>query len=280
MEKKKTYEEQLNEDLSIYYDEKTELNKNKDFVQINIKYQVELMQLAIQEPVAMTLFLLFISRMERNNTYIVSKNELAKCMHKSVRSIDRAVNTLLENNFLVIMKYQRTNVYFINPQISCSCAAYQKKRLINEYIKLSKNTAVKDKDIIDLSVIVENKSRLVLKTDFYKQHKELQQPKMIDIMEELDLLEILNNMPKEKILELKGQYASETISEEEQQQIAENIKRKQKLHELLKTERELDKQIDEEKKSKRIREQGQSNQEIDLNFPPEGFRPTEEKPFG
>ena len=39
--KVKTYEEQLNEDLSVYYDEKTELNKNKDFVQINIKYQVK-----------------------------------------------------------------------------------------------------------------------------------------------------------------------------------------------------------------------------------------------
>ena len=87
-------------------------------------------------------------------------------------------------------------------------------------------------------------------------------------------------MPKEKLIHLKQQYATETITEEEQQQIAENIERKQKLHELLKTERELDKQIDEEKLSKRMREQGQSNQEIDLSLPPEDFRPSEENPFG
>lgn len=276
MEKKKTYEEQLNEDLSVYYDEKTELNKNKDFVQINIKYQAELMQLAIQEPVSMTLFLLFISRMERNNTYIVSKKEMAECVHKSVRSIDRAINSLVENNFLVIIKYQRSNVYFINPQIACSCSAYQKKQLISEYLKLSNNKAVKDRDIIDLSAIIENKSRLVLKTDFYKQHKELQKPKMTDIMEELDLLEILKHMPKEKLIELKGKYATETITEEEQKQIEEDIERKQKIRELLKTSRELDEQIDEEKLSKRIRERGQSNQELDLDFPPEGFGPSEE----
>lgn len=280
MEKKKTYEEQLNENLSVFYDEKTEQNKNKDFVQINIKYQAELMQLSIQEPVAMTVFLLFISRMERNNTYIVSKKEMAECIHKSVRSIDRAVNALVENNFMVIIKYQRSNVYFINPQVACSCSAYQKKQLISEYLKLSKNTAVKDRDIIDLSAIIENKSRLVLKTDFYKQHKELQKPKAADIIEELDLLEILNHMPREKILELKGQYVSYAISAEEQQQIAEEVESKQQLRELLKMQRELNEQIDEEQRLKRMRENSQSNQEIDLSLPPEGFRPSEENPFG
>lgn len=286
MEKKKTYEEQLNEDLSVYYDEKTEINKNKDFVQINVKHQAELMQLAIQEPTAMTLFLLFISRMERNNTYIVSKKELAECIHKSIRSIDRAINSLVDNNFLVIMKYRRNNVYFINPQVACSCSASQKKRLIEEYVKQAKNTATKDRNIIDLSAIVDNKSRLVLKTDFYKQHKELQKPNISDLVEELDLLEILNNMPREQILELKQHYATDTITEEEQKQIAENIERKQKVKELLQAERELDEQISREKLAKTIRSieeqnvSGQQPREEDFSVPPKGFGPTESNPFG
>ena len=83
-----------------------------------------------------------------------------------------------------------------------------------------------NRNIIDLSAIVDNKSRLVLKTDFYKQHKELQKPSISDLVEELDLLEILYNMPREQILELKQHYATDTITEEEQKQIAENIERK------------------------------------------------------
>ena len=35
-----------------------------------------------------------------------------------------------------------------------------------------------------------------------------------------------NNMPREQILELKQHYATDTITEEEQKQIAENIERK------------------------------------------------------
>lgn len=278
MENKKTYEEQLNDDLSVYYDEKTELNKNKDFAQINVNYQAELMQLAITEPLSMTIFMLFISRMERNNTYIITKQELADCVFKSVRSIDRAIKKLIENNFLIIIKFNRSNVYFINPNISCSCSAYHKKRLIKEYSKLSQHSTKADNSIINLSAIVESKSRLVLKTNFYKQHKELQKPEMIDIMQELDYLEILNNMPRHKLLELKEQYATETITKEEQQQLTENIERKQKTYELLKAERKLDEQIENEKWAKSRRE-NQSKSEPDLQFPPEGFGPTEIKRF-
>lgn len=288
MEKNKNYEEKLNENISVYYDEKSDANKNKDFAQINIKYQAELMQLAITEPLAMTLFMLFIARMEKNNTYIVTKQELAECVHKSTRSIDRAITALRESNFIVLMKYQRANVYFINPQVACSCSAYYKSQLIKEYLKLAEYPNKADKDIIDLSFIVDDKNRLILKTDFYKKHKELQKPKAEDIASEIGLLELLNSMPQEELLELKKRYAKGAITEEERKQIAESIQKNQELTELLRKEREQQEELHREKELQHIEEMRMlnkddvfpNNQTNDYVVPPVGYRPTDDNPFG
>lgn len=244
--KPENYSEHTNKATGAYTktgvrgDIKTE---NKDFVQINIKYQAELAELAITEPAARAIFDLFVTRMENNNTYITNSTKLAAALHKTKRTAERAIKVLRERNFVVpyfrISGNQGT-AYFINPHIACKCSATQKQFLIEKFLTIvdDKTYHAKEENI-DIKTLID-KDRLVLKSDEKRQLDSLNRVDNVKIHAMVQLTNAINSMEQEEILDLLKILKNKVpTTDEEQQQAQENIEKKKKGIELMQEQTRL-----------------------------------------
>lgn len=251
--KPENFAEHMNESTSTYTKSsalggiKTE---NKDFVQINIKYQSELAELAITEPAASAIFYLMITRMENNNTYIVSTAKLAKAIKRSQDTAKRAIRVLKERNF--ILPYFRVSgkqgtVYFINPHISCKCGASQKQYLIEKYLTISDDNGYKaSTENIDIKELIE-KDRLVLKSDEKKQLDTLNRLDNVKIHGMVQIANLMNDLDQQEILDVIQMLKKKIpTTDEEQAKTEDDIKRRQKGIELMKEKKRLMKEGAEE----------------------------------
>lgn len=214
--KPENFSEHMNQSTCTYeksredWDEDIQI-KNKDFTQINIKYLAELTELALTDSVARAIFDLFIIKMENNNTYIVTTAQLAEALHKSQRTIKRAIAILKERNFIVTYLKLKENMgaaYFINPQIACKCSASQKQFLTEKYLTLiGDKTYRASEDVVSMNALI-SKDRLVLRSDEKTQldklkrpdnnfiHGLIQIPKLLDGMSQLQIFEVLEYIKK------------------------------------------------------------------------------------
>lgn len=148
-------------------------SKNKDFIQIYDTAMDRLIQLVEIDPLAVKIFMFMCKIVNKNNTVIVDIETLGKVLNRDKRQIMRSLKTLREHNFLVIIKHQRNNVYFLNPDIACCTVAPHKRKLLAEYRKLATETDSVDKDIINSEVYDKN-HKMTFQISFYKEHSELQ----------------------------------------------------------------------------------------------------------
>lgn len=244
--KPENFSETLNEATGTYTKSsplggiKTE---NKDFVQTNIKYQSELAELAVTEPVARAIFDLFVARMENNNTYITSTTKLSEAIHKSASTITRAIRVLRERNFALSyfkVSGNHGTVYFINPHISCKCSASQKEFLIDRYLTLANDKTYKaDTEIIDVKALID-KDRLVLKSDEKRQLDTLNRPDNVKIHGLVQIANMLNDLNQQEILDVI-QLLNKKIptTDKELEETEKDIERREKGIALMNRQKEL-----------------------------------------
>lgn len=217
--------------------------ENKDFVQVSIKYQAELAELAITEPAARAIFDLFVTRMENNNTYITNTTKLAAALHKTKRTAERAIKVLRERNFVV--PYLRVNgnqgtVYFINPHICCKVSASQKQYLIEKYLTLvdNKNYHASEENI-DVKALID-KERFVLRSDEKKQLDTLNRLDNVEIHAMMQLPLLAKGRSQEEILEMINFLKNEIpLTEEKQKETEQEIENRKKGIELMKERKRI-----------------------------------------
>lgn len=208
--KPENFSEHMNQATCAYektredWDEDIQI-KNKDFTQINIKYLAELTELALTDSVARAVFDLFTIKMENNNTYIVTTAQLAEALHKSQRTIKRAIAILKERNFVVTYLKLKENMgaaYFINPQIACKCSASQKQFLTEKYLTLIKDKTYRaSEDVVSMNALI-SKDRLVLHCDEKTQLDKLKRPDNNFIHGLIQIPKLLDNLSQSQILQI------------------------------------------------------------------------------
>jgi len=217
--------------------------ENKDFVQMNIKYQAELAELALTEPSATAIFLLMATRMENNNTYITSKQKLAKALHKNPDTIKRALKILKEKNFITLYFKVSGNqgaAYFINPHICCKVSAAQKQYLIEKYLTFTKDKIYQaNEEIVDIKALID-KDRLVLKSDEKKQLDTLNRLDNVELHAMMQLPLLIKGKSQEEILEMINFLKNEIpLTDEEQKKAEQDIENRKKGIELMKERRRM-----------------------------------------
>lgn len=202
--------------------------------------------------------------MELNNTYIISQKDLAKVFDKDERTIRNAVKILKDRDFIRTFKFQRQNVYFINPRIFCKASAGYKQKLIQEYVKLDELKDYREQhQSVDMSVLKDTAERLVFKKSFAKEHHELERPNNMEIHKQNQVKEAISNLTDEQLnVILQLNVNKKTLSDKEIQKIqADNEQRIKAIHtsqeylETLKQEQEIQDEIDSLERQKVISEQ-------------------------
>lgn len=288
------YEEKINKDIETYIDtdENEKLvHKNMEFVQVYKTYQAELMELSVDNGLARAILDLMALRMETNNTYIVSQQDLSHVFHKDLRTIRRAVKLLKDRDFITIFKVGRENVYFINPRIFCQVSAGYKEKLIEEYVKINAENDYRTirTNGINISALADTKERLVLKRDSVQRYQALNRPTNQQIHKMNEVKAIISNLPDEQFSFLKQlDIDKKPLSDKEIQKMKEETQQRKKAikasKELLKTfqdEQEIRYQVDS-LKEKAVSEENtvKASGNLDFKIPDEFYKYDENDPFG
>ena len=91
--------------------------KNKGFIQINVSKIEEILCLANYDRNAPRIFAYMLKRMDSDNRFYCSYEELISRFDLSERTLSRAIKVLREKNMLLIQRQESTmtRVYIINP---------------------------------------------------------------------------------------------------------------------------------------------------------------------
>lgn len=111
---------QLNQNLSDLR-EKEEIEekrkKNLNFVQLYKKELMELRALNAKDPNALTILLIMVEKMNKQNALMISQKNLIKILKKSKPTVSRAIAALKESKFLDVIKVGTANAYIINSNV-------------------------------------------------------------------------------------------------------------------------------------------------------------------
>lgn len=111
---------QLNQNLSDLR-EREEIEekrkKNLNFVQLYKKELMELRALNAKDPNALTILLIMVEKMNKQNALMISQNNLIKILKKSRPTVSRAIAALKESKFLDVIKVGTANAYIINSNV-------------------------------------------------------------------------------------------------------------------------------------------------------------------
>lgn len=192
--------------FSTYANKDDEI-KNKEFNQYTLDGQQLLIQLTLEDATARAVFDILTLNMNKNNTTIIKQETIAKAIHKDKRTIKRSIKTLEENGFLQILKYGRTNIYFINPFICYCCTGALKKHFQEVYINLWKQehddgdkVYKPNKDIFDVEAL--NSAEKVDYKLVFKQFKQLALPEFGELARENEIMQSISYLgldSKEKL---------------------------------------------------------------------------------
>lgn len=109
-------------------------SKNNDFVMLYRKHIDDLTALARTNGGAYDFLMFLIKNMDYNNALCVSMQALTEIMGLSRVSLSKRVKYLKDNGWIEVLKSGTSNVYIVNPDVTWSSYANQKK-----YCKFSAN---------------------------------------------------------------------------------------------------------------------------------------------
>lgn len=91
--------------------------KNQNFVQLYKQELVELRALSLKDPNAMSLLLILVEKMNKQNAIIMSQKTMTKITGKSRPTVARAVKILKDTRFIQVVKIGTANAYIINSKV-------------------------------------------------------------------------------------------------------------------------------------------------------------------
>lgn len=122
----------------------TDDEKNRNFVQLNRDFMMDIAKLASENSSAFTLFMFISQQMDGNNALCISMKALEEALELSRSTLSRAVRHLKEKGWLCVLKTGTSNLYIINPEIEWTSWANQK-----QYCKFSTNIIVSPSENVE-----------------------------------------------------------------------------------------------------------------------------------
>lgn len=126
-------EQEYRDEMHIKLDKDLKVDLNKDFVQFYYLYSI--IQLNKKNHNALDVFLFFCQNMSPATNYIAVEIETIKSVLKlkSDKTVRTAIQALEAENFIKTGKYNKFNIYFINPMICFKRRGEYKKGVIEKY---------------------------------------------------------------------------------------------------------------------------------------------------
>lgn len=115
----KTLEQRL-EEMSLSFEKENQednAKKNNNFVQFSRSNMGAVRNMAIENPVATSIFIFLSEYMNRRNAVVCPSKVLQEITGKSRPTVARAISYLKEKGYLSILKSGSTNVYVLNPHV-------------------------------------------------------------------------------------------------------------------------------------------------------------------
>lgn len=122
----------------------TEDDKNRNFVQLNRDFMMDLAGLGKENPTAFTVFMFISQNMDANNALCISMKAMEEALDLSRSTLSRAVKHLKEKGWLCVLKTGTSNIYIINPDIEWTSWANQR-----QYCKFATSVIVTPTENID-----------------------------------------------------------------------------------------------------------------------------------
>lgn len=122
----------------------TDDDKNRNFVQLNRDFMMDIAALGKENPTALTVFLFISQNMDGNNALCISMKALEEALELSRSTLSRAVKHLKDKGWMCVLKTGTSNVYVINPEIEWTSWANQK-----QYCKFQTNVIVTPSENIE-----------------------------------------------------------------------------------------------------------------------------------
>lgn len=110
----------LNENLTNQLDKKDKENNNKrnhNFVQVYRDQLLQLRKLTHKNKTALSVLLLLVEKMNKQNSLIIYQNTMIKILGKSRQTISKSINILKNEKFIDIVKVGSANAYIINANV-------------------------------------------------------------------------------------------------------------------------------------------------------------------
>lgn len=109
-------------DFEVEEKQKEESQKNKNFVQFDRMNMGAVREMALENPVAMSIFVFLSEYMNRRNAVVCPSRVLEEVTGKGRVTISRAIKYLKEKEYVTVLKSGNTNVYVLNPHVVWSSA--------------------------------------------------------------------------------------------------------------------------------------------------------------
>lgn len=122
----------------------TEDDKNRNFVQLNRDFMMDIAKLSKENPNALSVFMFISQNMDGNNALCISMKAMEEALELSRSTLSRAVKHLKEKGWLCVLKTGTSNVYIINPEIEWTSWKNQKR-----YCKFTTNVIVTPSENVD-----------------------------------------------------------------------------------------------------------------------------------
>lgn len=110
----------LNNNLLDHIQEKEQeekVKKNLNFVQLYKQHLMDLRRLTNRDSNALSILLIMVEKMNKQNALVISQKNLEKITGKSRTTVHRAIKVLREENFIEVIKIGTANAYVVNANV-------------------------------------------------------------------------------------------------------------------------------------------------------------------
>lgn len=120
LEKELRDKSQQNQRLVDYIEKREEIDKekrNQNFVQLYKQYLTPLRDLTVRDHNALSILLIMVEKMNKQNALVASQQTLMKLTGKSRSTVSIAIKILRELNYINVAKIGTANAYIVNSDI-------------------------------------------------------------------------------------------------------------------------------------------------------------------
>lgn len=98
-------------------EQENKVKKNLNFVQLYKQHLMDLRRLTNKDSNALTILLIMVEKMNKQNALVISQKNLEKITGKSRTTVHRAIKVLKEERFIDVIKIGTANAYVVNANV-------------------------------------------------------------------------------------------------------------------------------------------------------------------